>query len=88
MNSRKFISRILHSPGPNALESRRHTPLHRTGPPYILWCWIDMRDRGCIRAYRSRPSLSRTLRLASTVAASTEAWAFSRQCLIITAGLC
>jgi hypothetical protein len=45
-------SRILHSPGPNALETRRYYPLHRTGPIYILWCWIKMHSH----AYPPPPS--------------------------------
>jgi hypothetical protein len=45
-NSRKFISKILHSPGPNEPESWRHTPIYWTGRHYMLWCWIDMRRTG------------------------------------------
>jgi hypothetical protein len=42
-NSRKSISKILYSHGPNEPESRRHTPRHRTGgmrySPTALGSW-------------------------------------------------
>ncbi len=42
-NSRKFVCRILHSPGPNEPGSPVRAPILWTGPHCKLWCWISMR---------------------------------------------
>src|SRR5215218_1593442 len=46
-NSRKFISKILHSPSPKGLETADSLGLIPNLQPYILWCCINMRELGC-----------------------------------------
>src|SRR5215216_2833661 len=46
-NSRKFISKILHSPSPKGLETADSLGLIPNLQPYILWCCINMREVGC-----------------------------------------
>ena len=48
VNSRKSISKILHSPGPIGPETRNRTPTCWTGPHYMLWCWISMHFGGYV----------------------------------------
>jgi hypothetical protein len=69
--SRKFTFKILHSPGPIGPESPRSTPGHRTGPHYMLWCWIKMRVSGsapvlCIKRCCDKVSSARGPRVGRT----------------------
>ena len=49
MNSRKFISSIMHSPVPKGLQTAYSLGPTPNLQPYILWCCINMREVGCTR---------------------------------------
>jgi hypothetical protein len=50
VNSRNSAYCIVHRQQPQNRKARSFTHPHSITDPYMLWCWIDIRDRECSAA--------------------------------------